>query len=409
VEEGSTLDFSLVGDGAWTNCELLAELRDRHSLAPWIEAPTELREALVEWRPVLGEVEGLMAKAQHLLLSRKIDRVRGDGITASWQTVLRSFGFEPKERATEAISAQRLLRLYHDVVDPGLKVRKYASSKERARTVVATGFPTEVLDLARRTLVTPSDFSGWVYLIDGKSTSRRNSSEVYCARKDETEEHTSKIEPPEAAKKIQRYLNTGFKQTMGHGGHGIFRTSKVESVIEEISGDLSTERGLPLGAQPSRDQALRTLYCMRSHPVPLYRACDYSPRLKTGPCNQLPSLNKSVLRRFYSPRDVELDFDKMHLSVFAKTAEDMGYEVPVLKDHLKTSLAGEIDLWEELASCFGEDSPTLQPPAKRLRSSTAWSSDPAGTTLPIASSNDTQSSRATSTRPRPSKAYSTIR
>ena len=297
-----------------------------------------------------------MALAQLQLFSTRRDRF---GIAADYRTVFRAFGLTPDAAHKAGVTAGNLLRLYRDRVDGDFHWKGHSKRDALCRKVDGFGFPAEVYALVHRALTAADTFTGpWVHLINGKRTTRRNdSATTFTDRLHAADAAMPAVPAPQSAKTIATYVNHLLDpQTFSHGKTGVM--ARIPAAIAEVEG----LRGTPaFDTEPKVDAALRTLYWMREHPVPLYVSCDFSPRLKADHYNQAMNLQSQVRRALYTDRDVELDLDKAHMAALVRIARDRGVEMPVTERALRASLAGvgpdgaPFDLWADLADRFDAD------------------------------------------------------
>jgi hypothetical protein len=321
--------------------------------APRNVVPTELREDIIEWRPILGESEPLMALHQLNLMSfRRDDDYTYDGdctnVPIYHERIFDSFGLVPQVAYNAGLNTGMLLELYRWKVDPELDWTHWHPKKGKSRVIKSHGIPQTIIQKAKELMLTPSDYDDWSILISGKSANRRNWTKTLREeRLGLIEDNEPLIDPPESTRRIQSYLN-GLKQTtFSHGGHGILRGERLDDAIWEVTSSIDSEQ--------RRDEELRKLYWMRKFPQPLYLPCDRFPRLKADYYNQAMNLPSNVLRATYDERDYELDLSKAHLASYVPVARRYGLDVPVLEDYLDANLSGDMDLWTELASVFDTD------------------------------------------------------
>lgn len=321
--------------------------------APYFPVPAALRDALVAWRPVLGGVRGFMALAQYLLFSPMRD---GHGVQLPHGVVYRAFGLNGSSARGNGLSAERLLGLYRDRVDPALDYMEAQHSKGLCRTVVRAGFPEDVLEIVRRFKVAPESFGsgprrgrgGYVYLVDGTSANRRNTqAEVNGARLADAMTSAPAVPMPRSAELIRAYLNLRLgDQLFANGRYGV--VARVPACVARVQ-ELAAAGERPFETEAKADCALRQLAWVEGYPRPLYVPCDHSPRLKADHYNQLMSLPSALRPCLYSERDVELDLDKAHMAALVVVARKLGFPAPLLSEALRDA---ERDLWGEFADRF---------------------------------------------------------
>ena len=163
------------------------------------------------------------------------------------------------------------------------------------------------------------------------------------------------IAPSIQLKEMRDYMNSRSSKLYTRKGTGVFCEESLQAAID-VAREIKHEQ--------ARDDQLRALYTIRAHPQPLYLYCDRFPRLKADHWNQAINVSSSIRPAFYCDRDVELDLAKAHLSGFVPVAANYGHDMPVLNDYLNRSLAGEIDLWADIASYMDTD---MLPDAKARR------------------------------------------
>lgn len=341
---------------------------------PQIAVPTELREAIIKWRPVLAESEPLAALLQLILFSFQRDEDYNfdadcTNIPFSYERVFEAFGLAERTAYSWGLNSGMLLELFRQMVDSEFAVTGWHSENEKSRVIKSHGIPDNIIKIAKELMHSPGDYDDWTCLIDGTSANRRNYNLMLRQeRLEEIEENEPAIEPPSYVRDIQEYLNTLPQATFAHGGYGTFNGDAINEAIEKVSSSIETEMG--------RDEELRKLYWMRKFPQPLYMASDYSPRPKCDYYNQAMNLPSKVLRAMYTERDYELDLSKAHLGCYVPTVKRFGLDVPILEDKLQATMAGEIDLWAEIGDCFDTD--LMPDPSARRKAAKRLYSSPYG-------------------------------
>ncbi|MCS4139578.1 hypothetical protein GGQ13_003033 [Salinibacter ruber] len=323
--------------------------------------PTELYERIVEWAPAVAEAEPLAAILQHNLLAhgRDDDWYReGDnvGIVIPHEKIFAAFGMAPSTGWHRGINSAMLLEIYRRKVDPGFRWTGWNDENGKARVTKSHRIPHDIIQDAKELMLSPEDYDDWTYLVSGKSAnSRRWTRTLREERRELIEANEPVIEPPEATRQIQDYLNSLPQQYFGHGAHGNLRPKQLDKAIWTVADTINEEE--------RRDQELRKLYWMRKFPQPLYLPCDRFPRLKADHHNQAMNLPSAVLRSTYTPRDYELDLSKAHLASYVPVAKREGLEVPTLERYLDANLEGDTgllaggDLWLDLASTLDLEGP----------------------------------------------------
>lgn len=326
-----------------TGNDLLEDVRGRPSRAPYVRVPAELRERLVAWRPVLGEVPGLMAVAQLLLFSSRRDDF---GVAVDYRAVFRSFGYAPREGYEAGVTSGALLDLYHDEVDPTLEVLNASGDRHLARKASSFDFPSDVYRVASEALLRPDRFTDWVFLIDGRSAAPRSArtvrSEALQDRRTAASAHVPMIHPPASTRTILAYLNGLLDdQVYVHGAYGVVaRLGAAREVVDRGRGRP------PFDTEAKVWSALCALKQVEEHPRPIWWASDHSPRLKADPFNPLMNLPGVARRALYTDRDVELDLDRSHMAALVVIARRLGVPMPVTETVLGD--AGN-DLWGSIA------------------------------------------------------------
>ncbi|MCS4087281.1 hypothetical protein GGQ10_002107 [Salinibacter ruber] len=325
---------------------------------PRIPVPTELRGMITDWRPILGEAEPLMALLQLNLFSIRRDedysfRQNCANVPLYHERVFGAFGMPPQVGWNQGINSAMLLELYRRLVDRYFATTDYHPKKGKARVIKSHAIPDTIVHKAKEVMLSPEEYGDWKYLISGRSASRPKwTRQARQEREDFIEDQEPAVEPPEATRDIQSYLNGLDQQTFGHGGHGILRGEQIDKAIE-VARRLDEEQ--------RRDQELRKLYWIRKHPQPLYMPCDRFPRLKADRHNQAMNLPSSILRSMYHERDRELDLSKAHLGSYVPVAKREGLEVPTLERYLEANLNDDTDLlaggdlWRDLAMSVDTD------------------------------------------------------
>jgi hypothetical protein len=321
--------------------------------------PSPLYKDIIEWRPVLGEAEPLAAIQQHNMMSFRRDpdyNCLGDctGVPISHERIFQAFGMTPQAGWNRGINSGMLLELYCLMVDAEFDWTKWNGENGKARVITKHGIPSEIMHKAKETMLGPGDYDDWTVLVNGRSANRRTwTAELRKERLNDIEENEPIIEPPEATKEIQAYLNGLDQTTFSHGGHGILCGDVLDRGIEAVQETIAEEQ--------RRHQELRKLYWMRKFPQPLYLPCDRFPRLRCDYHNQAMNLPSEVLRSMYHERDYELDLSKAHLASYVPVAKREGLGVPTLERYLDANLTGDTellmdgDLWMDLAMTVDAD------------------------------------------------------
>lgn len=329
---------------------------------PYLTFNKELTRALLEWAPRLENVPGHRALTQYILRSTNMNSGRLDGLVIPWKQVARCYGDSPETLMTRrSYRAIDLLEWYRLDVDPELEVATPQHESARARVITNTGIPDRIWDLAQEG--DNGSFEGRVYLIDMKTARRPNRVAKRKQRKRRIEQQTPIIDPPEPLRRIQEYLNTLPRRIFSNRSWGL--RSRIPEAKEAV-------REMAWQSEDAKRGELRKLVRMEDYPQPLYHVCDRFARTKCDAWNELMSVASKIRPHLYSSRDIELDLSKAHLGSYAPIAEDLGFDVPVLRQHLEASLEGEIDLWTNLANEFDAevmpDEEARRSAAKRLYS-----------------------------------------
>jgi hypothetical protein len=343
------------------------------SVVKYFDAPDELYDRIIEWRPELKEHEPLMAIFQKNLLDYHRDddwTGEGDctGMKIGHEFVFAAFGMAPQVGWNRGLSAAVLLEIYRRKVDKDFRHSGFSHENNKARIITAHGIPTDIITGAKRAMLGPNSEESWTYLINGMDAGDRNFKGARRKeRREKIKDQDPVIEPLESARRIQEYLNGLPQQYFGHGSHGNLRREQLVKAAEGAA-EFSQER--------RRDQANRKLIQMRTHPQPLYKYCDRFPRQKADPYNQAMNLPAKLRRPMYTGRDYELDLSKAHFGSYVPVAKREGLEVPILEEFLEADLKGDEalltrgDLWCDIASHLEVEGP-MKP--KRSTSKRAYS------------------------------------
>ena len=336
---------------------LLLETRDDTPSVPYVAVPKVLREKAIQWKPILGKHRGLLAFLQLTLFSQQAGK-RG-GTVADRFTVRDAFGVE----SWRDTPASALIAMYRIKIDPRLKVLPPIRKKNLAREIVAHGIPAELVEMADEFIHHPEQFDELVYLVNGMVANGATRRAIVETRINEAEGHDPAIEPPEAARKIQRYLHE--RSTL------LFKsaTERISDAMDFVNTHPDKFVGRDRAAVEQKQQAAKSkLAQMRYFPKPIYALTDFSPRLRSHGENQLLTLKSAVRPVLYNAeRDVELDLSKAHMAIVAKLAHDHGFDASVIVDYLKKQRAGTIDIWSELGRCTElEDQEAARKAVKRI-------------------------------------------
>lgn len=313
---------------------------------PYVKVPKVLRESAIEYAPILENEPCLMALFQCLLFGQQRDESTGQ-LVIPYAVVFHSFGIDStcrrdSYRKDNPITANAILTIYRDLVDPAFTASGYHSSGH-ARTVTSHSIPDRIFEIKEQFMEDPGYYDDYVYLIDGSAANRSNLINRRKRRENEAKEHEPLIQPPAYISRTRRYLN-GLSHRFG-------KWNDIQQAVPVATKEVRELRCV-FNSEGKRDSATNALAVIRDYPKPLYLASDYSPRLKADPYNQLMNLKRELRPSFYDEKDVELDLSKAHLACFVKVAESVELAMPVTKQYLRAHLSGEIDLWEEIAGSF---------------------------------------------------------
>lgn len=338
--------------------EALLQRKPKGEKIKFLDVPDDLYDQVVEWSPSVEDHKPCAAIFQKNLLSYNRDEnwhVEDNctGIPINRRFVFASFGMAPSTAYNRGLNAGMLLEIYRRTTDEEFRWSGWHSEKDKARVIKAHGIPEGITTSAKNVMLGPNKSDSWTYLINGTDAGNRHfTGALREERREEIEEQDPIVEPPEAAKEIQEYLNGLDQQLFGHGGYGIFRPEQLAKA-SEAAADFREER--------RRDQAIRKLIQMRTHPQPLYKFCDRFPRHKADPYNQAMNLPPKLRRPIYTGRDYEVDLDKAHLACYVPVVRREGIEVPTLDKYLAANLQDDTgllergDLWWDLASTIDTD------------------------------------------------------
>lgn len=385
IEEYGTVEADLIGEGSvhhgktapsygletpihLSGDDLFEYVSKAGSHAPYFPVPAALREALVGWRSVLGEVRGLMAVAQYALFSTMRTEY---GVVFPYTVVYRCFGLQESAARNDDVYTEELLELYRERVDASFDYKPEWHKRGLARTITETGFPGDVAEIVRQYKVAPDSFEdegGYVYLIDGSSANRRNTqAQISQDRLTDAMINDPAVPMTKSAEVIQTYLNCHLDDALfTNGRYGI--VARLPQAIARVN-ELAKAGKKPFDSEEKADLALRQLAWVKQYPRPLYKPCDHSPRLKADHFNQLMNVPSVLRPALYNDRDVELDCDKAHMASLVVVARKLGISTPLLSEALEDASR---DIWTEFADRFDAEAlPTTKARRKAAKKSYA--------------------------------------
>ena len=321
---------------------LLAVVVARAPRGSYLAVPETVREALLSWAPVLGEVPALMALVQ-LYIFGTPDDVHDGYTVAPHGIVYASCGLPPSARGRrEPVLSGDLLDLLCCFVDPALAVTDPDHRNERARAV-RLEIPDPASGLIRRFLEDPESFDGErrVELIRGRATGRRDY-RLERLRQRRAEAEARMAEAEASAMPVMEATRTIWRYTQASHCDGLFRTLPFAAARHVVR-----QRRPPFDQEHTRDCARRALAVMGDHPVQLYEPCENSPRLKHDPEGRLCGLARPARDALMTDgRDVGLDLDKAHLAALVPVARRYDLDTPETRAALTNPTR---DVWQELA------------------------------------------------------------
>jgi hypothetical protein len=345
-------------------------IRARDPRGSYIDTAREIYDSLLDWRSILGEVKGYMAQVQYVLFSQAYDdpsRHGGaefeyegpcTGIMLPHEQVLDFYGLNYRQaRHQGVIGSAHLLHQFRRDVDPRFEWSPYNSGTGQARVVTGHGIPHEIIHKAKEAMHAPYDIEDWVNLITGEQVKSRSWSTVQLRKRVEElgADDGDGLEIPASAKCIKNYLHSLDQKIWSHSWRGVLSDEAYDRARDAIYETRSEDGTLRFPTERRRDQELRKLMHIYRYPKPLYTGCARFPRLKADHYNQLMNLPTELKEAIKVDRDVEADLAKAHLGSLVPIAGREGIDMDITERKLKASMAGDIDLWRELAHTFTDE------------------------------------------------------
>ena len=334
----------------------LSELKP---LTPWLDVPKFTAELTLDRYPALKDNPGHRALFQNIMMGRHNERGNGQGVFIKWELIAQHYGLKPWEIDKElSFNTGDLIRWF--CIDMGVDMDEVVieaiHQKGLARTITRDWIDDDVYLAWKEAMLDPYTKRDWINWINGRKVGTRTASKTReRERRDEIMAQEPTITPSDQLKEMRDYMNGRSQKLFSRKGSGVFCEENLQPAID-VAKDITNEE--------VSDGQLRALYTIRAHPQPLYLYCDRFPRLKSDHWNQAINLKREIRSALYTGRDVELDLAKAHLSGFIPVARKLGYDMPMLREHLECSLVGDIDLWTDIASYMDDE---MLPDAKARR------------------------------------------
>jgi hypothetical protein len=238
-----------------------------------------------------------------------------------------------------------LLWLYAAFIDPSIRWTNPHPQSGKARIIKKHGAPEEIRVEALDFYLDRRGRDGIVLMADSPDSYYQRKKNL-SALLEEAERTEPEVELPEATYRVVNYHNEMVKE---RGGKQMFTrlAENAQRAIDHLkSGVEKIESDSVAGVRAS----IRRVRAFEDLPRPVYKASSYTPRPTSVGSNHLMQIPSEALAEMFTPHYVYLDGSKIQLALFEQLARSMDQTCPAIRDHLKGHLAGDFDLWKEIAS-----------------------------------------------------------